>query len=403
MPIEEFALNGENVNLSLNAEVAPTTERAGFDELLKLFNQYDKNHALRTDRFVILDNDRGISIAAQIMQWDTTGFKEGEIQNVIVPGDELVYAARARVTRHGFVVIEENIMPFNKALALITEQPTNSKVHLTGDLQPTFEQHEIGMEDLGLDLESNTPYQLRWHPRRRTLFILPGAVFGLLAIAIAAPVIYKNTRPAPVITDTAPVVLPPSRAEDTFSRDMLSLARLLEQQHLLVLNGLNGMTITLAEEQFELTSTGTLIPITTLARIRELAAARGTTLDYDGETWTMIHASSRYKPGTPTSPVDLYPLLDRWRVIATIHDMPMRFVSKETLHDAERFRIQITMSQPMPANLRALAADIHSQGLKARTETIALQPAHGDRWSRGWDSLTIEFTITGTNKVQDND
>ena len=235
-------------------------------------------------------------------------------------------------------------------------------------------------------------------PGRRTLYVLPASLVTLLILITGGAWLYEITKSPPVQVYTDPVVTPSTQAEDTFSRDMLSLAQLLEQQNLLVLHGLNTIAITPDSGQFELTSSGSLIPTTTLMRLRELAQARGTTLQYDGETWTIQHASSRYTAGDPAALSDLYPQLDRWRLIATIHDMHMRFVRKETLHDSERYFIHISMAEPLSAKLRALAADVHSQNLKARTENVSLDPASGDRWGRGWDSITIEFSITGTTQ-----
>ena len=412
MTIEQFPYNDNtDFYLSINADTIPTLDnkKPSLNDVISHLDTHTDGYryALATEEQLTLDENKAVSIAAQIRQWpphahniDTDADPDTPTDILIyVPGDDLIYCAKALINpEHGWLVNEESLLSLEHAIAHIKQNPLNCLIHNGGFLTDRLREQEITINDLALDLDMSGEYTTRWYPSKRHLVLLPAAVLILIATIWLVPRITALLFPPPPPPEPAAVIIEPTRAHDTLARDLLAAARLMDEQALLVIHGLNNITLELNTDHIALQSTGSLTPYSTSERLRRLAAARNSPLRYDGHVWTLDHTALRYPPGDPTPPGDLLAQLDRWRLLATIHGIDLTFDEHMHLHDAEQMALSLNIPTPLPALVRALAYDVHRRGLIAETTAITLRPNQAydpALLNNPWGSLHLEFHIIG--------
>ena len=398
--ITDFTVGGETIALSLNADTEQiiTETSPGLIALGKLLREKELHHYYLTNDYkIFLDETKGVSWAAEITErWpEEYEIDPGEYL-VFVPGDESVYHARITVSPSAINVAHEQILNLTDSLELINQEPTRCLTKRSGSLARQFDEHQIEMlSQLPIETDPDeSGYHLHYGLDQLQIFMIPGLLVLAIILLVLTPALIRGvgawlSPPAP----PPPPPTPPSISRSTLDRDLMSVSSLMQHHAVLVLHGLSSFKIEPGQEQFRLIAKGALGPSTTLQRLQELNLARNGTFSFERTAWTMQFTDHRYTEIPEKPPENLYNQVDHWRLTSARHNFALAFTGEEILHDAKRYTLSLSFDSPLPPQLRALASDIHSQGLYAETKTINLAPGQD---GQTWTSLTLTMTITGT-------
>ena len=391
--IDQFIIDGEPVLVSHRATQVPLTGSPPVGFIPTQLAQYGVHYYVLTDNNLFIDADRAVSIAAQIGDWPNDGARTGE-HHVFIPGDKTVYHAHINIKPSFVIVLRERFIDFREAMEIILKNPLNAMIHHSGRLAGAFTQQGISVTDLEIDFSDSrtNPYRLRYGLNRRQLILVPAGLALLAALGIAAPALISqltgSTSPAP-----ADSVQPPSTGADRLSTDLMALSRMMKTNALLGLHGMRRMTVTAAARAYDIRYSGEVRPESTLGRLRNMAYVRNAEFTYAGQDWSMTNRWPRAADYRTFELPDLYHQLDLWRVSAARHNFALSFDREEILHDASRYRLNVTMQRPHPAQLTVLARDLRRLGLAGVLDNATFTTA-SDR-AHTWTSLRFQFTVTG--------
>ena len=134
--IETVMIDNKPVNLSLNAE-SITLPDGKLPALYtaKQISRSKKRYYTQAEGFMFFDDQPGVSIAAQLVQWINTDIAAGE-HHIYIPGDHAIYHAHIQVQETYVLVEREELLEFDKALGLIKSNPLQSQIHPLRPAQP---------------------------------------------------------------------------------------------------------------------------------------------------------------------------------------------------------------------------------------------------------------------------
>ena len=397
--IDGFEVDGQYLALSHGTTQVSLPEKASLLTVAQKLSEYKLHYYTKTDDLLFMDHEAGLCLAAQIAAW-TDKAPADEEYHVFVPGDNAVYYARVNINPHFVSVTTEELLDFQGALNVINQYPAQSLVHDSGQLATQFQAQEIEVEDLGLEVFEGGKYSLAYGINQQQLMLAGVAPLVVLALWMSmGPLLGMFGEPdlPAVITGPPPeAVVLPTEAPQRLGHDLVALSEIMNVQALLVLHGMSDLTISPQEDLFSLRAAGALDPNSTIVRLHNIAMTREADFFFDGNAWTMSAThprQTRYASPKPDELANIYVQLDKWRLTAALHNIGITLGGREELHDAVRYRLQMTMDAPHPVRLQTLIDDLERQQISGDLTQATLSP--GSQGGMTWSALTLEYTITG--------
>ena len=395
--IDDFQVDNQNLAISHNATQVTLSENAGFTDIIAQLSAYKLRYYTRADDTLFMDEGKGVCLAAQVIAWWNQEAADEEY-HVFVPGDTSVYYARVDANPHFVTVTYEHLLDFREAASIVEEHPAQCLVHDSGRLAQQFRDLNVEVSDLRLELFDGAPHSLRYGVNRQQLVMLAalpalGLTIALTGKPLLELVFGTQEEVLPVAIEQAVPILAPSVMPQRLQPDLMALGQIMNRQSLLVLHGLDSLSVTPAQDSFAINAQGSLRPESTVVRLTSIARARAAEFTFDGNNWTMSGVHPRVDQYETPAPSDIYRQLDKWRLTAALHNVSLNFSGRDTLHDAVRYNLQLAMPAPHPVSLQALINDMDRQGLSGEMSHATLTP--GIPSGQVWSQLTLDYAITG--------
>ena len=394
--IDQFLIDGNMILIAHRSQQISLPDEQNFTFKANQLSQYNLHHYVLTENTLFLDDDKAVSLAAQISNWPGENTASGDY-NVFIPGDKTIYHALISIRPKYISIQSERFVTFEEAAGIVLKNPTNSMVNDSGALSKAFKQQNLKLTDLGFDFRESrsNPYYMRYGLNRTQLVITPLATLIVIIFLFFIPNIIKTLfnlgKPAEVSTEVIP---PPTEVHNRLSHDLFSIGDIMNNSAILVLYGLDQIIITPTDSYFEIHYNGQLNTDNTIGRLRQISGKRHGRLELTGNlSWNLHSEWPRKTDYDKSPPTDLYNQLDQWRLLSLRHNLPLNYTSESPLHDATNFHLTITVRNPLPHHITLLAKDIKNENLFSTLENVRLSSGFASK--NTWSNIELNFIITG--------
>lgn len=392
--IETVMIDNKPVNLSLNAE-SITLPDGKLPALYtaKQISRSKKRYYTQAEGFMFFDDQPGVSIAAQLVQWINTDIAAGE-HHIYIPGDHAIYHAHIQVQETYVLVEREELLEFDKALGLIKSNPLQSQIHRCGQLNHAFARHQVETTDLLFNLDGNktNPAWLRAGYSVNQVILGSGAAIGLLIAAISF-VNFLQTQEQRRPADTAGIqtIIVPKSVTRT-AGDIAALENALSSLAVFLAYGLKDVSISQTHgTNYSVSASGDYRQSYPLGRLYQLARQVGAAITIQGQSWLLRGNLYRPPEGEETSLISLETSFQQYQRLAADAGMKLSIGGLTRRRNQVDASITLSMDYPNPQTIRHAAALLRENPLHGQLSQASLSVGN----NAAWQELNLSINVTG--------
>lgn len=386
--IETITINDQELDVCLNADSITRPERtAPYLFLARRLAEKKKRFYVESEGFVYFSEQPAVSLAAQLVRWIRTDIQPGQ-HHVLLPFDTVVYIAVIQVHADYILVESETLETFEKSMALVKSNPQNCKVGRLGRLSASFQQHQVELQDLRINLGAGAanPFRFRRGYTLGDVCAAAGmALVACAALALAAQQSLRRQEEAPV---EETVETPVSAQVHPY---LAEVGRLLPAIAVLLAYDLRSVKVSRVGDQYATSAQGEYRSSLSLARLQELAGEMNGRLIVNGSSWTLNSSLFAPPPAAEEAPAPLHDAFEQYRRLAWRMNARYDIVGVSRRRRGSTGVVALTMRHPNPAFLAYCAGLMKIHRLHGALQSLELTTGrHG-----AWQSLTATIEITG--------
>ncbi|MCY4361267.1 MAG: hypothetical protein OXE42_03630 [Gammaproteobacteria bacterium] len=391
--IETVMIDNKPVNLSLNAEsiTLPDGKLPAF-YTAKQISRSKKRYYTQAEGFMFFDDQPGVSIAAQLVQWINTDIATGE-HHIYIPGDHTIYHAHIQVQETYVLVEREELLEFDKTLSLIKSNPLQSQIHRCGQLNHAFAQHQVETTDLLFNLDGNNtnPAWLRAGYSANQVILAGGAAVGLLVAAVSyANFLQTPEQHRPDTTGIQTIVIPKSTTR--IATDVAALENLLGSLEVFLAYGLKDVSISRTQgTNYSVSAGGDYRQSYPLSRLYQLARQVDAAITIQGQSWLLRGNLYRPSEGEETPLIPLETSFQQYQQLAARAGMKLSIGGLTRHRNRVAAGITLSMDYPSPQTIRHAAALLRENPLHGQLSQARLSIGN----NAAWQELILSINVTG--------
>ena len=392
--IETVMIDNKPVNLSLNAEsiTLPDGKLPAF-YTAKQISRSKKRYYTQAEGFMFFDDQPGVSIAAQLVQWINTDIAGGE-HHIYIPGDHTIYHAHIRVQETYVLVEREELLEFDKALSLIKSNPLQSQIHRCGQLNHAFARHQVETTDLLFNLDGNktNPAWLRAGYSVNQVVLYSGGAIGLLVAAIGfVNFLQTQEQRRPAETAGIQTVIAPKSVTRT-ATDIAALENALSSLAVFLAYGLKEVSISQTQgTNYSVSASGDYRQSYPLGRLYQLARQMDAAITIQGQSWLLRGNLYRPPEGEETQLIPLETSFQQYQRLAVGAGMKLSIGGLTRHNNQVAAGITLSMDYPGPQTIRHAAALLRENPLHGQLSQASLSIGN----NAAWQELNLSINVTG--------